>query len=167
MIFYCFRGEIKWKRSVWPEIYQPNISVMLYLMFCLTMLPNFRFCFFFWILNLKLACSCKVCWDFILFLTGWFPFSILLIYKLQILDIGKILLGNSKQIPIFWESKNPTYAASSFSSHTHASKSRWLVGSSSNSNEGFRYNARANAIRIRQPPKIHSTCPLSEYKTRF
>merc|ERR1711962_457578 len=38
-------------------------------------------------------------------------------------------------------------------SHTQASKSKWLVGSSSKSRWGLMKSARAKAIRIRQPPE--------------
>mmetsp|Transcript_1591 Transcript_1591/g.6569 ORF Transcript_1591/g.6569 Transcript_1591/m.6569 type:complete len:104 (+) Transcript_1591:2512-2823(+) len=46
------------------------------------------------------------------------------------------------------------YLARSPSSHTHASKSRWLVGSSSSSRVGSAKSALASATRMRQPPDM-------------
>ncbi len=43
--------------------------------------------------------------------------------------------------------------ASVSSSHTHASRSRWLVGSSRTSRHGSTNSARARAMRMRQPPE--------------
>ena len=43
------------------------------------------------------------------------------------------------------------------SSHMAASRSRWLVGSSSSSRSGSRNSARASATRIRQPPENSPT----------
>jgi hypothetical protein len=43
------------------------------------------------------------------------------------------------------------------SSHIAASRSRWLVGSSSSSRSGSRNSARASATRIRQPPENSPT----------
>mmetsp|Transcript_32749 Transcript_32749/g.83669 ORF Transcript_32749/g.83669 Transcript_32749/m.83669 type:complete len:104 (-) Transcript_32749:711-1022(-) len=40
------------------------------------------------------------------------------------------------------------------SSHTHASRSRWLVGSSSSSKVGRTNSARASATRMRHPPDM-------------
>mmetsp|Transcript_8617 Transcript_8617/g.27096 ORF Transcript_8617/g.27096 Transcript_8617/m.27096 type:complete len:87 (+) Transcript_8617:1089-1349(+) len=40
------------------------------------------------------------------------------------------------------------------SSHTHDSRSRWLVGSSSSRMLGLTNNARASATRMRQPPDM-------------
>jgi hypothetical protein len=40
------------------------------------------------------------------------------------------------------------------SSHTHASRSKWAVGSSRSSKEGFTNSALAKATRIRHPPDM-------------
>mmetsp|Transcript_27729 Transcript_27729/g.90753 ORF Transcript_27729/g.90753 Transcript_27729/m.90753 type:complete len:110 (-) Transcript_27729:673-1002(-) len=40
------------------------------------------------------------------------------------------------------------------SSHTHASRSRWFVGSSSSKSVGCTKSARARATRMRQPPDM-------------
>ena len=49
---------------------------------------------------------------------------------------------------------------SSSSSQTHASKSRWFVGSSNRSREGRRKRARARDTRIRHPPEKSRHCIL-------
>ena len=51
----------------------------------------------------------------------------------------------------------PEKRCSQPSSHIAASRSRWLVGSSSSSRSGSRNSARASATRIRQPPENSPT----------
>ncbi len=51
----------------------------------------------------------------------------------------------------------PGKRASQPSSHIVASRSRWLVGSSSSSSSGSRNRARASATRMRQPPEYSPT----------
>ena len=58
-----------------------------------------------------------------------------------------------------WETTSaaPGNRCSQDSSHSVASRSRWLVGSSSSSRSGSRNSAEASATRIRQPPENELT----------
>ena len=57
----------------------------------------------------------------------------------------------------------PSYFCSQASSHTKASKSKWLVGSSSSIRSEGHIKARASCKRMRQPPlKLFTGCSNSE-----
>ena len=59
----------------------------------------------------------------------------------------------------------PLKLSNKSSSHSIASKSKWLVGSSSNNTSGSATSARPSATRLRQPPeRVETSASASNFK---